>query len=80
MDLAHQYHQQQYYNPYGAGAVAPLPPGWIEYRTPTGQPYWYNSITTQSSWTYPVAVNIPPPLQQQQQAVVAAPKKKKQIK
>jgi hypothetical protein len=66
-----------HYNPYGA--PPPLPAGWIEYRTPTGQPYWYNTFTTQSSWVYPVMAPIPPaPLHVQQQQ--APPKRKKQIK
>lgn len=46
-----------------------LPAGWIEYRAPTGQPYWYNTITRQSTWSFPA--------QQQQQP---PPPKKKQIK
>jgi transcription elongation regulator 1 len=56
-----QGHQPLVYNP-------ALPAGWIEYRTPTGQPYWYNTHTRQSSWVFPV------------QPSVAAPKNKKQIK
>jgi hypothetical protein len=58
----------------GMGGHAPfqqfggtLPPGWLEYRTPTGQPYWYNTFTRQSSWQFP-AVAVP------------QPQKKKQIK
>jgi transcription elongation regulator 1 len=60
----------------GMGGHAPfqqfggaLPPGWLEYRTPTGQPYWYNTFTRQSSWQFP-AVVVPQP----------QPQKKKQIK
>lgn len=59
---------------YNYGNTAPLPPGWVEYQTPTGQPYWYNNITRQSSWVYPVYQPPIPPINN-----VAAPKKK-QIK
>ncbi|KAI7898880.1 uncharacterized protein BX663DRAFT_489655 [Cokeromyces recurvatus] len=52
------------YNPYG---MPTLPPGWIEYRTPTGQPYWYNTFTKQTSWIFPIHQSQPQ-------------KKKKQIK
>lgn len=51
-----------------------LPPGWIEHRTPTGQPYWYNTITGKSSWLFPSPL---PPLSQQE---IQPKKKKKQIK
>ncbi|KAK4521833.1 uncharacterized protein ATC70_004370 [Mucor velutinosus] len=47
-----------------------LPPGWIEHRTPTGQPYWYNTITRQTSWLFPSPL---PPLAPQE----AQPRKKK---
>lgn len=57
---------------YNYGAPPPLPPGWAEGRTPTGQPYWYNTTTGQSSWVYPVY--------QQSVQPVAAPPKKKQTK
>ncbi|KAL1921158.1 uncharacterized protein VTP21DRAFT_10874 [Calcarisporiella thermophila] len=52
--------------PFGQGegslhAFAPppvftLPPGWTQHQSPTGHPYFYNSITGQSSW-------VPPPPQ-----------------
>ncbi|CEP10985.1 hypothetical protein [Parasitella parasitica] len=51
-----------------------LPPGWIEHRTPTGQPYWYNTVSGQSSWLFPSPL---PPLSQQE---TQPKKKKKQIK
>lgn len=63
--------QPAMYNPYGS--VPPLPAGWVEHRTPTGQPYWYSTLTGQSSWVYPMAPVAPV-------AAAAAPKKKKQIK
>lgn len=66
-----QGHQQPMYNPYN---MPVLPAGWIEYRTPTGQPYWYNTNTRQSSWVYPLQSSIPPT------SVAIPPKKKKQIK
>ncbi|KAG2230561.1 hypothetical protein INT48_009901 [Thamnidium elegans] len=40
------------YNAYGS--VPALPLGWVENYTPTGQPYWFNTITNQSSWVYPM--------------------------
>ncbi|KAI7890713.1 uncharacterized protein EV154DRAFT_510756 [Mucor mucedo] len=42
------------YHPFGTPAPA-LPAGWVEHYTPTGQPYWYNTTTHQSSWVFPVA-------------------------
>jgi transcription elongation regulator 1 len=42
-----------------------LPTGWIEYRTPTGQPYWYNSTTRQSSWVFPTEATPLPAKQKQ---------------
>ncbi|KAI8051735.1 hypothetical protein BDF21DRAFT_498271 [Thamnidium elegans] len=57
------------YNAYGS--VPALPLGWVENYTPTGQPYWFNTITNQSSWVYPMMTSLPPAL---------PPKKKKQIK
>lgn len=42
------------YHPFGS-SVPVLPTGWLEHYTPTGQPYWYNTITHQSSWVFPLA-------------------------
>ncbi|CEI98498.1 hypothetical protein RMCBS344292_12605 [Rhizopus microsporus] len=61
--------QSAYYNPNFYSPV--LPAGWIEYRAPTGQPYWYNTLTRQSTWTFPVQA-VSPQSQQQEQ-----PKEKK---
>ncbi|KAI8997111.1 hypothetical protein BDB01DRAFT_769872 [Pilobolus umbonatus] len=46
-----------------------LPNGWVEYSTPTNQPYWFNTYTGQTTWIYPVAMTPDTP-----------PVKKKQIK
>ena len=32
---------------------APMPPGWSETRTPTGQLYYYNAFTNETSWVMP---------------------------
>ncbi|ORE11453.1 hypothetical protein BCV72DRAFT_219992 [Rhizopus microsporus var. microsporus] len=66
--------QSAYYNPNFYTPV--LPAGWVEYKAPTGQPYWYNTLTRQSTWTFPVQA-VSPQSQQQEQP---KEKKKKQIK
>ncbi|KAF7793686.1 hypothetical protein EIP86_004801 [Pleurotus ostreatoroseus] len=45
----------------------PLPPGWAEHMSPTGQPYYYNALTQQSTYVRPLpalplasAFTIPP--------------------
>ncbi|KAI8076516.1 uncharacterized protein B0P05DRAFT_546184 [Gilbertella persicaria] len=40
--------------------VPKLPSGWKEYRTVTGQPYWYNTVTHTSSWVFPTQEHLPP--------------------
>ena len=52
MDLTTQ--PPTYYTP----GIPTLPPGWVEYRTPTGQPYWYNTATHLSSWVFPLHPNL----------------------
>ncbi|KAI0899062.1 hypothetical protein F4806DRAFT_323277 [Annulohypoxylon nitens] len=37
----------------------PLPPGWTEYKAPTGHTYYYNANTKESTYTRPAASPIP---------------------
>ncbi|KAI8086534.1 uncharacterized protein BX664DRAFT_360056 [Halteromyces radiatus] len=39
----------------------PLPPGWLEYYTQGGRPYWYNTVTEQTTWDRPSQPATPPP-------------------
>ncbi|KAI8982364.1 hypothetical protein BDF20DRAFT_866502 [Mycotypha africana] len=85
-------HSQQHpppliYNPaagVGGATIPHLPPGWVEYRAPTGQPYWYNTMTRQSSWIFPSAFVANQPLPRSSpmtsQQPVVEKKKKHQIK
>ena len=33
----------------------PLPPGWVEQRTPEGKPYYWNTVANETSWDRPHA-------------------------
>ncbi|KAI8374374.1 uncharacterized protein BYT42DRAFT_576131 [Radiomyces spectabilis] len=46
-------------SPHGSPMMV-LPPGWTEHVAPTGQPYWHNSFTGQSSWVRPPPVPFVP--------------------
>jgi len=50
-----QQQQPQRAAPQPQSPVAPQNP-WTEYQTPEGTPYWYNSLTAQSTWTKPADV------------------------
>ncbi|KAH9918202.1 uncharacterized protein BXZ73DRAFT_53056 [Epithele typhae] len=50
-------------------AVPPLPPGWTEHISPTGQPYYFNAQTSESTYTRPLPAfpivpgqTLPPPV------------------
>ncbi|KDQ64486.1 hypothetical protein JAAARDRAFT_117992 [Jaapia argillacea MUCL 33604] len=51
----------------------PLPSGWSEHISPTGQPYYYNTVTKESSYVRPL-----PTFQLMPQPVAPHPKKKKE--
>ena len=50
--------QQPIFQPYGVQPT--LPPGWVEHYTAQAQPYWFNTLTQQSSWVFPMAPAEPP--------------------
>mmetsp|Transcript_49444 Transcript_49444/g.112214 ORF Transcript_49444/g.112214 Transcript_49444/m.112214 type:complete len:709 (+) Transcript_49444:130-2256(+) len=58
------------------GQLPPPPPGWAEYRDPSGRPYWHQAATGHSAWEHPghppqayppayLPAYLPPPQQQQ---------------
>ncbi|RKP07030.1 hypothetical protein THASP1DRAFT_24743 [Thamnocephalis sphaerospora] len=44
---------------YAMPAHMPHPSGWSEHRGPTGQPYYYNAFTRQSTWKRPSELDQP---------------------
>jgi len=46
---------------FGGRAAVPAPKVWIEYFTPEGRPYYYNSQTSQTQWERPAEMDAPPP-------------------
>ncbi|KZT12575.1 uncharacterized protein LAESUDRAFT_639872 [Laetiporus sulphureus 93-53] len=56
----------------------PLPPNWTEHIGPTGQPYYYNSVTQESTYVRPMPTF--PILPQTAMAAPAVPAKKKKEK
>ena len=42
-------------------AAEPLPSGWEQFFSKrTGNPYWYNSVTRETTWARPKSVDVPP--------------------
>ncbi|CAL1700963.1 unnamed protein product [Somion occarium] len=62
--------------PFVPAVVPPLPPGWTEHISPTGQPYYYYSQTQESTYVRPLPVFPIPPMQGT--VPVTHPKKKKE--
>ncbi|KAI8331688.1 hypothetical protein BC941DRAFT_438177 [Chlamydoabsidia padenii] len=48
-----------YLPPHRPFNVPPLPPGWIEYFTPGGHPYWFNTYNENRTWERPVVAAGP---------------------
>ncbi|KAI0770832.1 hypothetical protein BC629DRAFT_1595770 [Irpex lacteus] len=60
----------------------PLPPGWTEHLGPNGQPYYYNTLTQESTYVRPLptfatlpggVVSLPAPAQQKEKPLVKTP-------
>ncbi|KAI0080892.1 hypothetical protein K474DRAFT_1636919 [Panus rudis PR-1116 ss-1] len=63
----------------GPNALPPLPPGWTEHISPTGQPYYFNTLTKESTYIRPLpAFPIPPVQAFIPGATPQQPKKKKE--
>ncbi|CCL99417.1 uncharacterized protein FIBRA_01435 [Fibroporia radiculosa] len=64
--------------PFMAMGPPPLPPGWTEHVSPTGQTYYYNALTKESTYVRPLPAF--PVLPQMAASTAAPPQKKKKEK